>query len=355
MSLDYSIQCTEGNALTTQYSNLKLYATINIFICKQPPARAHPGTPAPHIHCDVSVSDPLGIPALFSVLLWKHREALGLDDSTATEEQLDARPQSLRFLYGEYECKYFWWEIVECGRRLLFSGALVLFGDKSLIQIVFAVLMCLVSIKIYSYFAPFREDGDDFIAEVAQYQLFLILFVALIIRLESTVVDNDEQGTLDLMLVGLVCISPVLFVVLCVKELWTMDGDKIKDKAKNLEHIARDVRKHDQKGTRKSSGIVKSREHSIDFLGDETDNDDDADTDTYSEDDTHKRTPKQVELTIVDEQHMVGSPRPSRSRTLSFQSAPFSDRAASPSPRPLPRWCHEAEEGPGLGDYICTS
>ena len=49
-------------------------------------------------------------------------------------------------------------------------------------QIVFGIFIAVVYIKLYGYFAPYESDEDDFLQELAQYQVFITLFVALCVQ-----------------------------------------------------------------------------------------------------------------------------------------------------------------------------
>ena len=59
-------------------------------------------------------------------------------------------------------------EVVECVRRLMLSSMLILIDDGSASQVVVAIFICLVSMRVYSYYAPYAEDDDDRLADVAQ-------------------------------------------------------------------------------------------------------------------------------------------------------------------------------------------
>jgi hypothetical protein len=48
--------------------------------------------------------------------------------------------------------------------------------------VVFGILIAVAYIKIYGYFRPFIEDSDDLLQELAQYQIFFTLFIALILQ-----------------------------------------------------------------------------------------------------------------------------------------------------------------------------
>ena len=136
----------------------------------------------------------------------------------------------------------YWWEVAEVCRRLALSGVLVLFGPGSVVQGAISLLICLASIKAYSLYQPFREDEDDYLQvrgfstfytmsrvleprallllttrppppppfaplttpsqELSQWQLFMVLFSALLIR-----VDAASDSTVDQLYLGWLLIA----------------------------------------------------------------------------------------------------------------------------------------------------
>jgi hypothetical protein len=52
----------------------------------------------------------------------------------------------------------------------------------STVQIIFGILVAVMYMKLYGYFAPMLEPVDDFLQELAQYQVFFTLFIALLLR-----------------------------------------------------------------------------------------------------------------------------------------------------------------------------
>ena len=110
----------------------------------------------------------------------------------------------LAFLIGSYEQRTYWFEVVEVSRRLALSGCLVLFGPGSTVQGVVSVLICLLSIKVYGYWAPLRDDKDDLLQEVAQWQLFFVLFAALLQNVDATGDSSADQAVLGWLLIAFV-------------------------------------------------------------------------------------------------------------------------------------------------------
>ena len=68
-----------------------------------------------------------------------------------------------------------------------------------------SLLICLISIKLYSLYLPFREKGDDFLQETTQWQLFLVLLSAILVK-----VDNEDESAADQMYLGYLLIAIVI-------------------------------------------------------------------------------------------------------------------------------------------------
>lgn len=49
-------------------------------------------------------------------------------------------------------------------------------------QIVWGIFIALVSIKLYGYFAPYKKVDDDVLQEMAQFQVYITLFISLLLR-----------------------------------------------------------------------------------------------------------------------------------------------------------------------------
>ena len=105
--------------------------------------------------------------------------ALTTPASVATGE-VSAQATRLSFLWDAYEPQYWYWEIVETTRRLVLTAVLSVCGAGSAAQSVLAIILSIVYIKLYGYFAPYERDADDVSAEVGQYQIFFTFLGALI-------------------------------------------------------------------------------------------------------------------------------------------------------------------------------
>ena len=67
---------------------------------------------------------------------------------------------------------FYFWESIECVRRLALAGLLVFFADGTLLQIIVASLIALASLYLYSKYRPYRDDRADSLASMAQLMIF---------------------------------------------------------------------------------------------------------------------------------------------------------------------------------------
>lgn len=109
---------------------------------------------------------PIGIPLLYAFLLFRERQELGtptlselarvrsnsrtaIQQAAADEESWDRMKHGhlLSFLLSGYKRKFYYFEVVECYRRLFLSGCLVMITSES-IRVTSAVAICLAAIKV---------------------------------------------------------------------------------------------------------------------------------------------------------------------------------------------------------------
>ena len=227
------------------------------------------GSPAyaawlPYVLCAMLVY-PVGIPATFAALLWrlrdrldpevhaklvgtnsrrvslgaatelKERSAFGNLANPEDQEYLDAalerhrealrqlqkleqrandpalRP--IRFLYEEFEPRCCMFIVYEILRRVFLTGCLVMFLPGSISQIAIGLLGTMISYRIYNYYRPYIEEDDNIISEVAQTQLVIIFFYAMMAYATENLEEKDGvfSGEIFGFLLVVILVS-VLFV-----------------------------------------------------------------------------------------------------------------------------------------------
>jgi hypothetical protein len=173
MMVDYSVSCS-----SSKYHFGRVWAIVSIFIY------------------------PIGIPAFYLYLLFGARaDIVSREDESCGEEEMELRTRRLRplrLLYDSYEPKLWYWALVDTARRLMLTGVLVLIAQGSAAQIVVGILLALFFLKLYDSWKPFADDTVQSVEIVAQWQVFFVFFVALLLKADFGSLDTV---TLDVCLV----------------------------------------------------------------------------------------------------------------------------------------------------------
>ena len=100
--------------------------------------------------------------------------------------------QPVLFLVEEYEPRCYWFATFECLRRILMTGGLTIFDAEGPIRVAVGLMIAMVSYRVYSCYRPFISDDNDTISEVAQTQLVIVFFAALMLFVQAG--EGNESG-----------------------------------------------------------------------------------------------------------------------------------------------------------------
>ena len=151
----------------------------------------------------------IGIPLLLLILLCvNHRRgtldlpAIEFDDNgmirpaqvnTAVQRLDEYFSNRIAFasLYDQYEAAFYWFEFGCTMRKMILTGALVLFGAGTTPQVVTALAVCIFWFGIIANLNPFEDEIDDRLAQVEAIQILFTLLIGLVLQLQAT----SEEGT----------------------------------------------------------------------------------------------------------------------------------------------------------------
>jgi len=94
-------------------------------------------------------------------------------------------------LYDQYEASFYWFEFGCTMRKMILTGALVLFGAGTTPQVVTALAVCILWLTLIANLNPFGDDVDDRLAQVEAIQILFTLLIGLVLQLQAT----SEEGT----------------------------------------------------------------------------------------------------------------------------------------------------------------
>ena len=130
---------------------------------------------------------PVGIPLLFMVLLYKYRQVL-------SEPWGDkAKAQSIASLWAPYRSSCFYYEIVECGRRLILAGVVVFIYPNDTAQIAITILNSLIFFVVSEVLSPYESTSDTWLSRTGHIIIFFSMFDVLLLRVDVSQESNKSQ------------------------------------------------------------------------------------------------------------------------------------------------------------------
>eukprot|EP00937_MAST-01D_sp_MAST-1D-sp2_P007747 g7747.t1 len=118
----------------------------------------------------------IGVPVLFFVLLRRHRHNLN-----------GAEAQYLSFFYGDYRPAFWYWEVIECFRKLTLTGVALFFGEQgSLLQTAIAMGLVILYIPVLVKMQPYALPSDNDVAELVNVGLLFVMFSALLLKVKMS-------------------------------------------------------------------------------------------------------------------------------------------------------------------------
>ena len=92
-----------------------------------------------------------------------------------------------------YACRFYWFEVLECGRRLLLASVIGIVSLESSAAPVLGLLISLGFIQVFNA-RPFKNEHNNNLGLVLQYSLTLLFVAGLMIKLdEGGAIVNDDQ------------------------------------------------------------------------------------------------------------------------------------------------------------------
>ena len=101
--------------------------------------------------------------------------------------------RATRFLHGEYETSFFWWEPIALLQRLILTGFVLLIKQR-VIRVFVATLVSLLYFFILLLVRPYRRDDLDAMSSVVQFCLLSIYVACLAIKLFQDFSDATSEA-----------------------------------------------------------------------------------------------------------------------------------------------------------------
>jgi hypothetical protein len=157
---------------------------------------------------------PIGIPFFYLILLRKQRAILS-DPVKVEQEEADGSPNTghLMFLTDPYKPEAYYFESVECVRRLLLASVIGVVSANSAAAPVLGILISGVFVRVFEHSRPCKRDENSSLVIILAYSLVLVFLAALLIKLDVTTDDPGDQAVFGTLLV-IVFLSGPIFIIL---------------------------------------------------------------------------------------------------------------------------------------------
>lgn len=165
---DYSIEC--GDKTHKAYET---YATVMILVY------------------------PVGIPALFAFLLFRNRHVL--QDETSAKEELVVK--STANLWKPYKPSRFYFEVIECVRRVMLTGVIVFIYADSPLQIAVTLTMAALFAMTSEILDPYESQWDTWISRAGHTLVVTSVYLALLLKVDVSEEDSSSQKIFEIILV----------------------------------------------------------------------------------------------------------------------------------------------------------
>ena len=135
-------------------------------------------------------------------------------------------------LFGAYRPEFWYWECVECLRRLSLTGLLVFLYPGSEKQVLLAMLICFFWMMSYSFVAPYLESSHLFFMMLSQWGVLLQLYAVFLI------INRTFEGSMKLIGATAVGIGSCVFVfgILEIVRVFGMKLKGMKSLSKGIEN-----------------------------------------------------------------------------------------------------------------------
>lgn len=134
---------------------------------------------------------PLGIPFTYAIILFKHREVL--KNRRRRSVQQSAGLEATADLWKPYKPSQYYYEVVECARRVTLTGVVVFIYPNTAAQVAVTLVLVFVFVMVSESLAPYASKQDSWLSRVAHIVIFLSMFQALVVKVDVSGERSDSQ------------------------------------------------------------------------------------------------------------------------------------------------------------------
>ncbi|CAM9415384.1 unnamed protein product, partial [Laminaria digitata] len=152
---------------------------------------------------------PVGIPLLYAVILFRNRDVLRDGDRRICDTSPEC--QSSGDLWQPYKPSRFYYELVECARRVALTGIIVFTFPNTAAQVAITIVLAFMFVMVSESLDPYISELDAWLSRVGHAVVFLSLFLALLVK-----VDVSDEREYSAKVFGGVLVTVNILTVLAI-------------------------------------------------------------------------------------------------------------------------------------------
>lgn len=156
---------------------------------------------------------PVGIPLFYSHLLYKNRRVLA--NEGVETRVLSSQVRSISDLWVPYKPRRFYYEVIECVRRVMLTGVVVfIYPENKAARVAVTLMIAFVFVVVSLMLVPYLSKWNTSISLMGHVVVFTSMYVALLGKGDV----SDERAASQEVFAGILVASHVCMVVLVVVE-----------------------------------------------------------------------------------------------------------------------------------------
>lgn len=167
----------------------------------------------------------VGIPLLYAALLFRNREIL-MDDS---RRKSDLVVKTTFGLWGAYAPNRYYYEVIECGRRVLLAGVVVFIYPNTAAQVAVTLMMAVFFMVVSEGLAPYESRWDAWVSRMGHAIVFTSMYVALLLKVDVAGEQNSSQRVFEAILVSAHACMVLAVIVEAVMISWALGRQHVED------------------------------------------------------------------------------------------------------------------------------
>ncbi|CAB1099999.1 unnamed protein product [Ectocarpus sp. CCAP 1310/34] len=162
---------------------------------------------------------PVGIPLLYAILLFRRRHVLvdAVTDKTV--------PQSISGLREPYRSEWFYYEVVECGRRVMLTGVVIFVFPDDAAHFAITMLIAFSFLIVFEILSPYESESDIWLSRGGHVIVFLSTFDLLLLKVDVSG-ESDQSQTMFAGVLVAGHMLPILAIFAEVVGIWYASGKK---------------------------------------------------------------------------------------------------------------------------------